>query len=81
MIKKDEDNYIIRVTNPYFIKSNITRVYNVVSFSPLGNGIWSKNMETDTTFQDDMVFLYKNTLYNQKEKCKQNVLIKKKLTK
>lgn len=78
VIKKDEDNYIIRVTNPYFIKSNITRVYNVVSFSPLGNGIWSQNIDTGMTFQDDMVTLYQNTFYKQKEKkCKQNVLIKR----
>lgn len=70
IIKKENDNYIISVTNPYFEKNNITRVYNAVSFSPAGNGVWSLNKETNATFQDDMVTLYRNTLLKQKKKVK-----------
>jgi hypothetical protein len=65
IIKKDGDSFKIRAVNPFLSKSGIDKEMYTIIFSPAGNGQYTKNINTGTTFQDDMVNLYIN-VYNSK---------------
>lgn len=66
IIRKENDCFHISCNNPFFERNRITKEYGVIVFSPAGNGQYSKNLETGTTFQDDMITLYRNTLNKNK---------------
>jgi hypothetical protein len=65
IIKKDYDSFKIRAINPLLSKLGIDKKMYTITFSPAGNGQYAKNINTGTTFQDDMVNLYIN-VYNSK---------------
>lgn len=73
IIEKADDAFKISVENPYidkFDKDNNRG--RCIAFSPAGNGVFTKNIDTGTTLQSDVVnYLYLNILY---EKCNNKVL-------
>ena len=70
VIKQEENQIQISIINPFYKKYNIQKKYNVIAFSPCGNGFYSKNIETRMTFQDDIIDVFHKTLiyqYNDKK--------------
>lgn len=66
LIIKNIDNQIkISFENPYCKKYSIKRKQNIIVFSPCGNGLYSKNINTGLTFQDDIVYAFYKTLIYQ----------------
>lgn len=65
IIEKQNDIFIIYVENPFLDKLNIKRNPYTIVFSPLGNGYYSKNIETSLTFQDDIAIMYQTLLHNK----------------
>lgn len=65
IIEKKNDKFIIYVENPFLNNMNIKKEFYVISFSPLGNGFYSKNFKTGSTFQDDIIFMYHNLSNNK----------------
>lgn len=62
VIRKEDDVFIISHKNPYFVKNNIKRSSEIIAFSPGGNGIYSRNLITGSTFQNDIVNMYFNIM-------------------
>ena len=62
LIEWKENQFYISFQNPYLDALNIKKTYSLISFSPSGNGIWSRNVNSGLTFQDDMVFLFQNVM-------------------
>ena len=60
VIEKYEDYFIIRVVNPFLEKMNINRKNYMISFSPLFNGYFSKNVDSGLSLQDDFCIMYQN---------------------
>lgn len=54
VIEKEDEYFKISIKNPFFTRMGINRV-KTVAFSPMGNGYYTKNEETGSTFQDDIV--------------------------
>lgn len=67
VIIKDGDTFKIWAYNPFFSKLGIVKNMYTISFSPAGNGQESSNLDTQATFQDDVVTLYFN-IYNNKKR-------------
>lgn len=69
MIKKEENQIQINIINPFCKKHNIKNKYNIIAFSPCGNGFYSKNVNTNLTFQDDIIdAFYKILMYKDSNK-------------
>lgn len=47
--------------NNFFEKLGISN-NRIVSFSPVGSGFWSKNLQTGKTLQEDIIEMFYNTL-------------------
>lgn len=63
VIKKDNDSFRISMINPFYERIGIKRS-KIVSFSPMGNGYFTRNILTNSTFQDDVVInLFWKSLY------------------
>ena len=75
IIKQDENQIEINVINPFCKKYDIQKKHNVISFSPCGNGFYSKNINTNLTFQDDIVDVFYKTLIYQ---CNDKKVLNKK---
>lgn len=60
VIEKYEDYFIIRVVNPFLEKMNINRKNYMISFSPLFNGYFSRNVDSGLSLQDDFCIMYQN---------------------
>lgn len=61
IIKKINENFYISYNNPFFEKNNIARK-GIISFSPNGNGFRSKNSDTGSSLQDDIINFFYSTL-------------------
>mgnify|MGYP004519316769 CR=1 FL=1 len=61
IIKYVNGEFCIYSSNPFFEKLGISND-RIVSFSPAGNGFWSKNLQTGKTLQDDTIEMFYNTL-------------------
>lgn len=70
MIDRIEDKIIISVYNPLLEELEIKKDVNVIAFSPLCNGYFSRNINTGTTLQDDFVMLYQKLLYDKARRLK-----------
>ncbi len=57
IIEKINNSFLI-----YFQTPNPTNRNAVISFAPAGNGFFSKNTSSNTTFQDDLIKLFYHTL-------------------
>ena len=64
-IGKDNKIYL-SVFNPFCEQNGLVKNFNLVAFSPSGNGFLTKNLITNTTFQDDMVSAYQKTLFSRR---------------
>jgi hypothetical protein len=73
IIKKDGDSFKIKAINPFLSKLGIDKNLYTIIFSPAGNGQYTKNINTGTSFQDDMVNLYLN-IYNSKSCTRSKIL-------
>ena len=63
VIEKDNDSFRISMINPFYERIGIKRS-KMVSFSPMGNGYFTRNILTNSTFQDDVVInLFWKSLY------------------
>ena len=67
IIKRFNDSFLISVSNPFFEKNNINKSSYLVSFSPLFNGFYSRNIESGLTLQDDFCIMYQNLF--DKKRC------------
>ncbi len=54
VIERVEDSFKLYMTNPFLDEFGINRK-RMVAFSPMGNGYYTHNMETGSTFQDDII--------------------------
>lgn len=70
IIQKINDKFIIKIENPYLEKNNLLKNINIISFSPSGNGYYTKNLDTGLTLQDDISLIYQN-LINLKQRILQ----------
>lgn len=70
IIEKKNNTFIIRIENPLLEKLKISKKINVIAFSPLYNGYFSRNQKTNSTFQDDIVMLYQKILHNKQHVLK-----------
>lgn len=66
MIKKERDQIHLSYSNPYFDNSIFQKQYGVVVFSQDENGQYSKNLKTNSTFQKDMIRLFRNVITKNK---------------
>ncbi len=67
MVMRRKDNKIyLSVFNPFCEQNGLVKNFNLVAFSPSGNGFLTKNLITNTTFQDDMVSAYQKTLFSRR---------------
>ena len=66
IIKRIDDKIYLSVFNPYFVENNLEKDFNVISFSPAGNGFLSKNLKNGASFQDDIINAFWKTLFNKK---------------
>lgn len=55
IIEKDNACYRISTYSPFFSKMNINRLETFIAFSPSGNGYYTQNKVTGSTFQDDII--------------------------
>lgn len=63
VIEKDNGSFRISMINPFYERIGIKRS-KMVSFSPMGNGYFTRNILTNSTFQDDVVInLFWKSLY------------------
>lgn len=65
IIEKKNNTFIIRIENPLLEKLKISKKINVIAFSPLYNGYFSRNKKTNSTFQDDIVMIYQKLMHNK----------------
>ena len=70
VIEKSDEQIKLSVKNIFCQKNNIIRKNFVIAFSPSGNGLYSKNIETGLSFQDDVIIAFYNTLKNEFENNK-----------
>lgn len=77
-IKESKSTVELSVSNPYLKENNIHGKNYIISFSPSGNGFYSRNKDTGTTFQDDIIVSFKannmkienkNKIYSKTNKC------------
>ena len=68
IIERKGSSFLIKIYNPFFEENNIKRSYYVISFSPLFNGYYSRNIESGLSLQDDFCLMYQNIL-----ECKKHV--------
>ena len=69
ILKLEENQIQINIINPFYKKHNIKKKYNIIAFSPCGNGFYSKNINTNLTFQDDIIdAFYKTLIYKDGNK-------------
>lgn len=66
IMRRKDNNIYLSAINPFCENNNINKGIKVVSFSPAGNGFFSKNLETGLTFQDDIINAFQKTLYKEK---------------
>ena len=63
VIERDSDSFKLSMFNPFYENMGINRS-KTVSFSPMGNGYFTHNILTNSTFQDDVVInLFWKSLY------------------
>lgn len=77
IIKEEKEQFQIYCQNPFFEKEKINIPFQMVSFSSGGNGFYSKNVDTGSTFQNDMVSAFIKTLNKKCDIPKKKYLIKK----
>lgn len=65
IIKKIDNQIKISFENPFYRKYDIKRKQNIIAFSPSGNGLYSKNINSGLTFQDDIVSAFYKTIIYQ----------------
>lgn len=70
IIKKLNDSFLISVSNPFCEENNINKNSYLVSFSPLFNGFYSRNLDSGLTLQDDFCMMYHNLLNMNKHVLK-----------
>ena len=78
ILKKINDEIVISFENPYFEEKGIKRKNNYIAFSPCGNGLFSKNINSGMSFQDDVVLAFERTLKQEKNSSQSQVLKKRK---
>lgn len=66
IIERNDDKFILRVYNPFFEKYNINKSFYMISFSPLFNGFYSRNLDSGLTLQDDFCLIYRSILNSNK---------------
>lgn len=59
------DKILIHCDNPFCKKNSIEKKQYVISFSPNGNGFYSRNVDSGLSFQDDVVIAFNNILNNE----------------
>lgn len=63
IIEHGSDSFKLSIVNPFYEHMGIKR-NRMVSFSPMGNGYFTRNILTNSTFQDDIVVnLFWKSLY------------------
>ncbi len=62
IIKRENDSFRICVVNPYLEKNYIYKKNYIISFSPLFNGFYSRNIDSGLSLQDDFCVMYQNLL-------------------
>ena len=70
IIDRLDDRFLIRIHNPFCENNNINKSYYVVSFSPLFNGYYSRNMESGISLQDDFCLMYQKLLRDKRHVLK-----------
>lgn len=73
IIKRIDNTIQISCENPYFEKENIKKIRYIIAFSPSGNGFYSKNVNSGSSFQDDIIVAFKSTLTKEYNKAKMKV--------
>lgn len=61
-IKKEENKFVLFFDNPFFDKNTIKMSHAMVAFSPAGNGSYSRNLITNSSFQDDIIIAFHNIM-------------------
>jgi len=64
VIKRVNDKIYLSVFNPFFEKMGVKRSFYAVSLTPSGNGIYSENLDSGESFQNEIVCAYQKTLYS-----------------
>ena len=72
IIRKVNETFYISYNNPFFEKNNIKR-NGIISFSPNGNGFWSKNLATGSSLQDDIINVFYCTLNGKNKKLNKSL--------
>ena len=70
VIERINDTFKISVYNPMLEELNVRKNINVIAFSPLFNGYFSRNTKTGLTLQDDMVMIYQKLLHDRTRRLK-----------
>jgi len=62
-IIKKNDKFIISYFNPFFVRCGIGPSCVAIGFSPAYNGAFSRNLDTVSSFQDDVIkYLYQDIM-------------------
>ncbi len=65
IIEKENDIFKISYSIPYIKENRLLDRGAIISFAPAGNGYLTKNIGADSTFQDDLINVFYQTLENK----------------
>lgn len=77
IFEKNGEQIKLSGKNIFCQNNNISSKSFVIAFSPAGNGLYSKNVESGLSFQDDVVIAFNKTLRNEFNKPKVKSKLKK----
>lgn len=66
IIKKENDEFRLCYSNPYYDRNILPKQYGLIFFSTDENGQKTRNLKTNSTFQNDMIRLFRNLLNKNK---------------
>ncbi len=66
IIKKERNQFHLSYSNPYFDNNIFPKQYGVILFFQDKNGQYSRNLRTNSTFQNDMIRLFRNVINKNK---------------
>lgn len=78
IIKRINNKLSLSIYNPYLEENNIKKSFGLICFSTSGNGQFSKNIDTNTTLQTDLVIAFQNIL-NKNNPNHKTKLVKEKI--
>lgn len=68
IVTKENDEFVLSIINPFLERMGIRKSGSVIAFSPAGNGAFSRNISTGSSFQDDIISVFHNIMDKKKLK-------------